>query len=307
MAKWAGIFALFALLQVDDVRIRAAEGLLSPRWDANGPPEGWGTNEWRRILRFQEESVYDEPLETDRPDFTEASSVVGRGVLQIETGYTFSFDDEVGTRTRTHTAPEGVFRYGITDNVELRTVWNYTWTDSTTAGVTEREDGADDLVLGFKFALTRQSGFIPESAIILDMSSPTGGSGITNEKDEFGSNYLYGWDLPGDKYLAGSFGYSTATQITAVPAPPGARNLDRHGIFHFSVTHGIPIAESWNAYFEYFGLYYHGLDGGRPQNYFDSGLTHLFNNNVQFDVRIGVGLNPSADDLFAGSGMSFRF
>ena len=307
MAKWAGIVALIALLQVDGIRIRAAESWLNPRWDASGPSNGIGTDEWRRILRFQDESVYDEPLETDRPDFTEASSVVGRGVLQIETGYTFVFDDEAGTRVRTHTAPEGVFRYGISDNVELRTVWNYTWTDSTTAGVTEREDGADDLVFGFKFALTSQSGLIPESALILDMSSPTGGSGVTNENDEFGSNYLYGWDLPGDRYFAGSFGYSTATQLTALTAPIIGRSVDRHGIFHSSVTYGIPIAESWNAYFEYFGLYYHGLDGGRPQNYFDSGVTHLFNNNVQFDARIGVGLNSSAEDLFAGTGMSFRF
>lgn len=37
--------------------------------------------------------VVDEPLVTDRPDFTEASVTVGRGVLQIESGYTFVQDD----------------------------------------------------------------------------------------------------------------------------------------------------------------------------------------------------------------------
>lgn len=306
MAKWVGIFALVALLQVDDTRIRAAENWLNPHWDANGPPDFFGPSEWRRIVRSQEESVYDEPLETDRPDFTEASSTVGRGVLQLESGYTFSFDDEAGTRTRSHTFPEALFRYGISDNVELRLVWNYSWEDSTTSGATEREDGADDLIAGFKFALTQQSGLVPESALILDLSSPTGGTGITTQLTEFGSNYLWGYDLANDKTLAGSFGYSTACQITTVALAPFIVR-DRHSVFHTSVTHGIPLAESWNAYFEYFGLYFQGLEGGRPQNYFDSGVTHLFNNNVQFDARIGVGLNPSADDLFAGTGMSFRF
>src|SRR5688572_19959342 len=130
MVKWVVIIALVAILQLDEIRVRAAESWPNPATDANGPP--FGFDEWQRILRSQEESIYDEPLATDRPDFTEASSVVGRGVLQIETGYTFFFDDEDGTRTRSHTTPESLFRYGITDNVEARFVWNYLWTDSTT-------------------------------------------------------------------------------------------------------------------------------------------------------------------------------
>jgi hypothetical protein len=312
MRKWICGLTLLATLQVTQLSICANDSVMGQailsEYGRTGPFDGF---DWERILRAQEEeSIYDEPLATDRPDFTEASSVVGRGVLQLETGYTYAYDDEAGTRTRSHTAPEALFRYGISDNVEVRLVWNYLWTDSTTAGVTEREDGAEDLVMGFKFALTSQSGWVPESALILDMSSPTGGAGISNEHTEFGSNYLFGWDLPEDKSFAGSFGYSTGTQLTFLP-PPSPPNVvgstDRHGIFHASVTHGIPLSESWNAYFEYFGLYFHGLDGGRPENYFDTGVTHLFNNNVQFDARIGIGLNRSADDFFAGTGMSFRF
>lgn len=266
--------------------------------------------QWQKIVRAQEEtgSVFDEPLATDRPDFTEASSVVGRGVLQIETGYTYFRDDEDGTRTRSHTFPESLFRYGISDNIELRLVWNYLWTSSATAGVSEKDDGAEDLVLGAKFALTSQSGWVPESALILDFSTPTGGAAMTNHHAEFGSNYLYGWDLPNDKSLAGSFGYSTATQFHSILLAPAVPLVvsDRHSVFHSSVTHGIPLNESWNAYFEYFGLYFDGLSGGRPENYFDSGVTYLFNNNVQFDARFGVGLNPSAIDFFAGTGISVR-
>ena len=52
-----------------------------------------------------------------------------------------------------------------------------------------------------------------------------------------------------------------------------------------------------------FGLYYDGLAGGRPQNYMDSGLVYLVNNNLQFDIRLGVGLNQASDDFFAGTGM----
>src|SRR5688500_11339184 len=34
----------------------------------------------------------DEPLASDRPDFTEASTTVGRGVCQLEMGYTYIHD-----------------------------------------------------------------------------------------------------------------------------------------------------------------------------------------------------------------------
>lgn len=265
---------------------------------------------WEGLLRRGvDPSVYDEPLETDRPDFTEASSVVPRGILQVETGYTFTSDSEGGIRNQSQTLPESLFRYGITDNAEFRLVWNYLWQDTTSAGVREHEDGAEDLTLGTKLALTSQSGWMPESALILDMSTPTGGTGITNRHAEFGADFLYGWDLPGDKYLAGSFGYATGTQLSTILLPPGdlVVTSDRHNAFHASVTHGIPLGEAWNMYFEYFGIYLDGLAGGRPQNYFDSGMTYLLNNNLQLDVRLGVGLNPSADDFFAGTGLSVRF
>jgi hypothetical protein len=262
---------------------------------------------WEGVVRGQQvdESIYDEPLATDRPDFTEASSVVGRGVLQLETGYTYFHDDEAGTEERTHSLPESLFRYGITDNIELRLVWNYLWTVSSTAGVTEREDGAEDLILGAKFALTSEQGWIPESAIILDFSTPTGGTGITGQHAEFGSNYLFSWGLPADRSLAGSVGYSTGTEFTTGPGPVVLE--DRHNIFHSSVAYGIPLHEPWGAYFEYFGFYFDGLSGGRPEHYFDAGLTYLLNNDVQFDVRIGTGLNQAADDYFAGTGVSVRF
>src|SRR5262245_49645413 len=53
-----------------------------------------------------------EPLVTDRPDFTEASSTVGLGVFQIETGYTYSYDANATSSTTGHSYPETLLRYG---------------------------------------------------------------------------------------------------------------------------------------------------------------------------------------------------
>src|SRR6188508_1634764 len=47
----------------------------------------------------------DEPLASDRPDFTEASTTVGRGVVQLESGYTYTHDDDGTNRTNSHSFP----------------------------------------------------------------------------------------------------------------------------------------------------------------------------------------------------------
>ena len=298
--KWMLAFVLLALVNSQCFSSEPAPTL--EVFDRPAISQDFGPD-WQRIVRGQEsESLYDEPLATDRPDFTEASSVVGRGVLQLETGYTYFNDDEDGISTRTHSLPETLFRYGISDNVELRLVWNYFWEETSELGSSVRRDGADDMFLGAKFALTSQEGLRPETALIVHMTAPTGGAAFTNQHCEVRTNFLYGWDLPNDTSIAGSFGYGTATDSPGVNAA-----LDRYNVFHASVTHGRPLTESVNMYIEYFGLYFDELSEGRPENYVDAGLTYLATNNVQFDVRIGFGLNQAAVDYFAGPGLSVRF
>lgn len=52
-------------------------------------------------------------ITTDRPDFTEASSTVGRGRVQLEAGYTFLRSYADGVTTRIHSYPETLFRLGL--------------------------------------------------------------------------------------------------------------------------------------------------------------------------------------------------
>jgi hypothetical protein len=35
-------------------------------------------------------------------------------------------------------------------------------------------------------------------------------------------------------------------------------------------------------------------------------VTYLITNNIQWDLRAGVGLNQAADDFFTGTGISIR-
>ena len=60
------------------------------------------------------------PLITDRPDQTESAVTVPKKSLQIETGAVYEFDRIGSTEIRSLHFAKTLFRYGVTDCLELR-------------------------------------------------------------------------------------------------------------------------------------------------------------------------------------------
>jgi hypothetical protein len=241
----------------------------------------------------------DEPIVTDRPDFTEASVTVGRGVVQLESGYTYTFDDDGTTSVRTNGVPEALFRIGMfADWFEWRLSYNYLDETTSQTGVGRSTiSGSDDLYLGVKLALTGQFGILPEMAIIPQMFVPSGAPGISAGETLPGLNWLYGWEVTKFIEMGGS------TQAN--------RRLDDETnepftLFAQSWTINYALADQIGAYTEWFYLAPDGADSNHTESYFDSGFTYRVTENVQFDVRAGVGLNEAASDMFAGVGLSIR-
>lgn len=227
-----------------------------------------------------------EPLVTDRPDFTEATVTVGKGVAQIEFGYTYidTGDSDV------HSLGEPLLRYGIlAEWLELR------------LAIFPLEEGGDtgfsDLYFGFKIALTPQEGLLPEMAIIPQTFAPTGSQAFTNDNWEPGINWIYGWEINDFISTAGS------TQIN--------RRYEDNGNDFLrlaqSWTVALSLTEKIGAYTEWFALFPMESNGAENEHYINGGLTYLLNNDMQFDVRVGWGLNDAAEDFFAGAGLSVRF
>ena len=74
-----------------------------------------------------ERDPYEERMETERHDFTQSTTTVGRGVVQIEAGYLYTYKDEGGDIEQAHAAPETLLRIGLSDDIEFRIRWNYGW------------------------------------------------------------------------------------------------------------------------------------------------------------------------------------
>ena len=237
----------------------------------------------------------DEPLVTDRPDFTESSSTVGRGVLQLEMGYTYVSDNDGADQTITHSYPELLLRYGIfAEWLELRVGWNYA--NELVNGA--QASGAEDLYLGLKIGLTPQEGILPEMALIPQMTAPTGADVFSADEVLAGVNWLYSWEISDAISTGGSTQFNRAIdELTDEAYTEWAQ----------SWTIAFSLTDRVGAYTEWFAFFPNSADTAKPEHYFNGGFAYLVNNDIQWDVRAGVGLNGAADDYFVGTGLSIRF
>ena len=232
---------------------------------------------------------------SDRPDFTEASSVVGLGVLQIESGYTYTFDNDGATHSIGHSYPETLFRYGVLANwFEFRLGMSYGEERANRI----RFAGAEDLYLGFKLGLTAQERWRPEMALVPQMTVPSGGRDTSKGEVLPGLNWLYGWDLNDKISTAGSTQFNRAID---------SATAQLYTEWAQSWTVGYSLAERLGGYTEYFGIYPSGANSVRVQHYFNGGFTYSFTDDIQWDIRAGKGLNSAADDYFLGTGLVLRF
>lgn len=246
-----------------------------------------------------------EPLVTDRPDFTESTEAVPAGHVQLEAGYTFPYDRERKDRVRDHTAPELLLRIGVIENFELRIGWNgYSWTDNRFEGETRggrrvtRDDwtqGAHDLSLGFKYKFLEQDGLIPHFGVIGAITVPSGSAGVSSGDVDPELLLLWAYDITDSFAVAGNVGLAAPTD-----------NGDRFFQASASLAAAFALSERLGAYVEYFGFYPNAKHSDAAHSV-NAGLTYLLNNNFQIDWRIGAGLNEEADDFFMGVGFAWRY
>lgn len=242
----------------------------------------------------------DEPLATDRPDFTESSTTVGRGVVQLEFGYTYLYDnDDVGSSVREHSVGEPLLRVGVcAEWLELRVAWAYLSQRARSFGAPDEFlTGGSDLYVGAKIGLTPQEEFLPEMAIIPGAWVPCGGDGLSDEEVLPSLNWCYTWEVSDAFSVAGN------TQ--------GNRAQDDSGEFFFLMSQSVALSykltEKIGSYVEWFAFFPNGAETARTQHFLDGGFTYLVNNNLQWDVRVGTGLNQAANDFFTGTGFVVRF
>jgi len=246
---------------------------------------------------------YEERIETERHDFTQSTTTVGRGIFQLESGYTYFYKHEGEDQEVSHTTPELMLRWGLTEDIEFRLRWNYAW-----RFIEEQDDprGSEDLRWSLKFRVTDQQEWIPESAVVTRFSVPTGGQAWTLDRVSSGLDYIYGWEIAEGWEIYGSTGYdfNALGEFGFLPEEPVSEHFN---VWHQSVALGTELTERMTLYNEWVGIYSTGLETEFSIGLYNIGVDYYLTDHFVIDVRVGFGLTPDADDFFSGVGGGYRF
>ena len=253
----------------------------------------------------------DGAIDTDRPTFTPAHTVVPLGRLQFESGFTYDYQRSGSADTSAYDFPELAMRIGVADRVEFRTFWfgqTYSQTQTRSGGPVTQNNGPSDMEIGFKWQLIKRKEdirWIPTTALITSIFAPTGGtSPFSSETVDPYINLVYGW-RPTDKLtICGSTGYLGRRNHFA---PRSGRRSDSFERYHQSLAGFFSESERTSFFYEWYILMPTESTDNRPLNYMDGGVLYHPTPNTQLDLRAGFGLNGNPGEFFTGAGFSVRF
>lgn len=240
----------------------------------------------------QENEETSSPLITDRPDATEASSTVGAGVLQIETGGFYSSFEENNFKTETLGFNTTLVRYGILDNIELRLGWNFEETRFSTNGNENPNvlSGLSPLLAGAKIDIAKEDGWKPEIALIGHIFMPfTAGDDYRPQNTGADFRFSLSHSL-GEK---SSLGYNIGAQW-GDDSPEMA--------YIYTLAYGYSITDKFGFYVEVYGDL---PENSQANHFWDAGLTYLVCNDLQLDFTVGQSFTEGQDILLS-TGVSYR-
>ncbi len=251
--------------------------LFSFLFDAYSANLGWG------------EEGFKEELQSDRPDFTEGTYVVQEGHLQVESGITYNNgDSEHGV-----TVPEILLRVGLVEKLEFRfTYLGYVEDYSDT----KAKYGSTPYSLGLKFNIYEKES--ERLSIILESSIPGGSGNFYNSRSGSGGKLLYERDID-------TFSMSSNLNLFYVnDYNKGESSSLTELAYSLAVSHEVYGPVSF--YGEYFMT--NSINSSETRDMFiNGGFTYLVYEDLQFDIRHGVGLNQTAGSSFSGVGSVIRF
>jgi hypothetical protein len=254
------------------------------------------------LMGFFSTSAYSEEgaIATDRPDFVESSSVVGKGRFQIETGFALEHNRDGDIQTHTRTTPT-LLRIGAGETWELRLETDghsQITTANRVLASREHISGTNDVSIGAKWHMKDedQAG-CPAIAWLLHADLDTGSAELRGNGIRPSLRMVAEWELPHDMSLGIMPG-------VVVDKADDGRHFTA-GIA--AITVGKSWTDSFRTFVELAGQQLTSGRNGGSQLTYDAGATYLITKDVQADLSMSWGANRHTPDFQWGMGLSMRF
>lgn len=223
-----------------------------------------------------------DPMITDRPTQSAASTVLPLGTAIIEYGFIY---ESVGDITNTTLANLHA-RVGLLKFAELRITQNI---QQVKNDVTDTKiSGLSPITLGTKVHLVTERGAMPQTSIIGQVT-------LDNGKNEF---------RPGKAIPEVRLNFSNALgEYWSLGYNVGMRFPEDNTTTLYSAVLGYSFLPGWTAFAEPYGFFYENDSDHR----FNTGLIYLVSNNFQVDITGGIGLSDISPDAFIGFGAAIGF
>ena len=201
--------------------------------------------------------------------------------------------------TTAHSFPELLVRRGVSDRVEMRVGFNYEAGGPGTVSGTEV--GGEDLeteyesrvLYGTKVETSRQEGWLPQSALVVQGYTPTYGP---TTQSTIVAGESFGWRFANGWVWGSSMRYGT-----------GFDKEDAFNQWAPSSVLKIPVGERLNVHAEYFAIFSEGKQQAVNLQCVSLGGHLLLSKDFELGARYGWGLNESSPGFFVNCGLGYRY
>ena len=226
-----------------------------------------------------------EAISTERPSFSNSSSVLVPGRLNVETGFQYQRTDDSLEELLLNTTQ---LRYGVSEFFELRMFWNLQQADAQVEGANLSGTGFAPLGLGFKMKVLEGQGWIPQTAFIAEISLRGGTDIFKSERVVPALRYSMGWSIGEKGSLTHTYNMFWSEGTDRVT-----------NLLTLIYSHG--LTDDLTGFMEVYSFHTKGSNDYRM----DAGLIYLIAPRFQVDLSGGVGLSDISPDWFVDTGLSF--
>lgn len=239
---------------------------------------------------------YSETIQTSRPGQAFVPFTTGKNTFQVQAGGNYTqLESRMSSKMSGFQSYGTTFRYGVLENLELRTGLTYSYNRILTSESGYADfSGLSLMSIGGRYNLAKGSGADPSFGVQGEVLLPFGTADFMNNPSGLRVMFIHSQQITELFQITTNLGASTVGKI---------ENLETQYVINLA----FPIGKKWGGFIENYGQI-RGLLANNVDfdTRWDTGVGFLVNNDFQLDASVGVGLNEKIFDWFIDAGISWR-